>query len=96
MRLAYSYLGCRQRTVWRRDVGGGALDKETAVRAFEPLFTTRPRGTGLGLAIVRKVVEEHGGSVTLTSALNKGTKVCVLIRTTPTHTKPNKAGEVSV
>ena len=34
-------------------------------RLFEPYVTTREKGTGLGLAIVKKIVEEHGGVLTL-------------------------------
>ncbi|HMK33890.1 MAG TPA: ATP-binding protein [Desulfomonilaceae bacterium] len=56
---------------------GLGMDKETARRAFEPLFTTRARGTGLGLAIVRKIVEEHGGTVAMRTALKHGTTVSV-------------------
>jgi nitrogen fixation/metabolism regulation signal transduction histidine kinase len=62
---------------------GGGMDGATAERAFEPLFTTRARGTGLGLAIVRKVVEEHGGIVTLASELQRGTEVGVWLPREP-------------
>jgi signal transduction histidine kinase len=58
---------------------GIGMDKKTAIRAFEPLFTTSARGTGLGLAIVRKIVEEHGGHVSLDSVPNHGTKVTLVI-----------------
>ncbi len=37
-------------------------------RLFEPYVTTRDKGTGLGLPIVKKIIEEHGGSLTLTDA----------------------------
>ncbi len=58
---------------------GIGMDEEMAARAFEPLFTTRARGTGLGLAIVQKIVEEHGGSVSISSEPNRGTKAIVMI-----------------
>ncbi|MEA1866692.1 MAG: ATP-binding protein [Thermodesulfobacteriota bacterium] len=58
---------------------GIGMDDKTACRAFEPLFTTSARGTGLGLAIVRKIVEEHGGHVSLDSVPNHGTKVTFVI-----------------
>ncbi|MDP3861883.1 MAG: PAS domain-containing sensor histidine kinase [Phaeovulum sp.] len=37
-------------------------------RLFEPYVTTRAKGTGLGLPIVKKIIEEHGGALTLTDA----------------------------
>ena len=41
---------------------------EDRARLFEPYVTTRSSGTGLGLPIVRKIIEEHGGTLTLTDA----------------------------
>lgn len=37
-------------------------------RLFEPYVTTREKGTGLGLPIVKKIIEEHGGALTLEDA----------------------------
>jgi two-component system nitrogen regulation sensor histidine kinase NtrY len=41
---------------------------EDRARLFEPYVTTRDAGTGLGLPIVKKIIEEHGGSLTLEDA----------------------------
>ncbi len=41
---------------------------EDRARLFEPYVTTRSEGTGLGLPIVKKIIEEHGGTLTLENA----------------------------
>jgi two-component system nitrogen regulation sensor histidine kinase NtrY len=46
---------------------GIGLPPEHAHRLTEPYVTTRAKGTGLGLAIVRKIVEDHGGEISLTN-----------------------------
>ncbi len=57
--------------------GGEPLSEEVLGRAFEPFFTTKPKGTGLGLGLglVKRVVEEHGGTVTLASNAGIGTRL---------------------
>ena len=55
--------------------GGEPLSEEVLQRAFEPFFTTKPKGTGLGLGLVKRVVEEHGGTVTLISNVGTGTRL---------------------
>ena len=49
-------------------VDGIGLPQENRHRLAEPYMTTREKGTGLGLAIVKRIMEEHGGSLTLTDA----------------------------
>ncbi len=44
---------------------GPALSDDVRRRLFEPFFTTKERGTGLGLAIARRVIESHGGDLTI-------------------------------
>ncbi|MBL8023858.1 MAG: response regulator [Elusimicrobia bacterium] len=46
---------------------GPAIPNEVRRRFFEPFFTTKERGTGLGLAIARRVIESHGGEMTMKS-----------------------------
>lgn len=46
-----------------RDTGPGFSDS-AAESLFEPFFTERKGGTGLGMAIVKRIVDEHGGSIT--------------------------------
>jgi two-component system, NtrC family, sensor histidine kinase HydH len=54
---------------------GVGMDAPTRERAFDDFFTTKPTGSGLGLAFVRRVVEAHGGDVSLASAPGRGTVV---------------------
>jgi signal transduction histidine kinase len=55
-----------------RDTGPG-IPSEVQGRLFEPFFTSRPTGNGLGLTIVRRVVDEHRGTVDISSEPGHGT-----------------------
>lgn len=56
-----------------RDTGTGMTDDQLKM-IFEPFFTTKisEKGTGLGLPITKKIVEGHGGFVTVESEVNRG------------------------
>jgi len=56
------------------DTGEG-IEEENLPRIYDPYFTSKPAGTGLGLAVVQKIMEAHGGSVTIDSKVKAGTTV---------------------
>jgi PAS domain S-box-containing protein len=66
------------------DTGHG-MDEETVRHIFEPFYTTKGpgEGTGLGLAVVHGIVQEHRGSVVVTSQVNQGTQVTVYLPEAP-------------
>jgi two-component system, NtrC family, sensor kinase len=74
-----------------QDTGCG-MPEEDAEKAFEPFFTTKAvgKGTGLGLFLSRESVVAHGGSLTLTSEIGRGTTVTMTLpamRREPIHRK---------
>lgn len=62
---------------------------ENRAKLFEPYVTTREKGTGLGLSIVKKIIEEHGGTLTLSDAeefngaTHKGAKATIILPIAP-------------
>jgi two-component system sensor histidine kinase HydH len=78
LRVTLGWQDSRTVRIELADTGSGISDQDLP-RVFDPYFTTKPSGTGLGLPIVQKVVEAHGGEVTIRSELGKGTTVRVLL-----------------
>jgi D-alanine transaminase len=68
------------------DTGKG-MPPDVLARAFQPFYSTRPGGTGLGLPTTKKVVEAHGGTITVESAAGKGTRFTIRLPV------PRAAGE---
>jgi two-component system nitrogen regulation sensor histidine kinase NtrY len=58
---------------------GVGLPQEDRARLTEPYVTHKPKGTGLGLAIVKKIMEDHGGRLTLDDRLDGPGAVAVLV-----------------
>jgi two-component system sensor histidine kinase HydH len=61
-----------------RDTGQG-IPPELVPRLFEPFASGKERGTGLGLAVSRRILEEHGGTITIRPATPGGTEVVVTL-----------------
>jgi signal transduction histidine kinase len=51
---------------------GSGIDPKMMSTIFNPFVTTKPDGVGLGLAIVSKIVDEHGGRISVESEVGKG------------------------
>jgi signal transduction histidine kinase len=65
--------------IFVKDSGPG-MNEEIRSQLFHPFFTTKSDGTGLGLSIVHRIVEEHGGSVEVSSEPGAGTVFTILLR----------------
>jgi len=52
---------------------GVGIAEEHIPKLFNPLFTTKSNGTGLGLAIVKRIIDAHGGRVSVESRVGAGT-----------------------
>ncbi len=62
---------------------GSGIEPEALGRIFEPFFTTKDdgKGVGLGLAVAYGIVEAHGGTIDVRSAVGKGTTFRVVLPT---------------
>lgn len=57
---------------------GAGMDRDALSHLFEPFYTTKgDGGTGLGMPIAKKICEEHGGTLLITSQQGVGTEAKV-------------------
>ncbi len=61
-----------------KDTGEG-IHPDDIKDIFEPFFTKKSKGSGLGLSISLRIIRDHGGEITCTSAINKGTEFCIYL-----------------
>jgi len=71
---------------------GSGMGEATLKNIFDPFFTTKRArgGTGLGLSIAFRIVEEHGGRISVNSALGEGTTFTLRL---PLAGKDEEAGQ---
>jgi signal transduction histidine kinase len=77
---------------------GHGIPEDLQSRIYEPFFTHgKPRGIGLGMSITRKIVEEHGGQIRLTSQVGRGTTftVCLPVDAAPAAEPPPGAASAA-
>jgi signal transduction histidine kinase len=60
------------------DTGSG-IGEEQARKIFEPFYTTKEQGLGLGMPYAKKIIDQHGGTISLSSQLGKGTTITIVI-----------------
>ena len=71
------------------DTGAG-MSEDTLQRVFEPFFTTKPagEGTGLGLSVSYGIIEAHNGTITVDSAVGRGTTFRIVLPIPRSYAQP--------
>ena len=60
------------------DTGKG-ISEEDVEQIFEPYYSTKKFGIGLGLTITKRLVEEHGGTITMASKAGENTVITIRV-----------------
>jgi signal transduction histidine kinase len=58
---------------------GPGLTPEQRYNIFEPFYTTKTQGTGLGMAIAKRIVEAHGGGITVDGSDAPGGRIIITL-----------------
>ncbi|SPD75386.1 putative Integral membrane sensor signal transduction histidine kinase [uncultured Desulfobacterium sp.] len=61
------------------DDSGPSITSEDTEQLFQPFFTTKPEGMGLGLSMSRKIIEQHGGTLTLKARAEGGMRARIIL-----------------
>ncbi|MEI7024239.1 ATP-binding protein [Paenibacillus sp. y28] len=64
----------------RIEDNGPGIPQEHLNRLGEPFFSTKSAGTGLGLMVCYRIIEAHQGTLTISSEVNRGTTVEIMLR----------------
>ena len=62
---------------------GEGINDDILSKLFSPLFTNKAQGMGFGLAICKRIIEAHGGAITVKTVKEKGTTFIVTLPIEP-------------
>jgi sensor domain CHASE-containing protein len=77
------------------DTGIG-MSKEQLGKIWSPLFTTKAKGMGLSLASCKRIIEAHGGKISVESIKERGTTFSLTIPTRPESSLHRSASEKNI
>ena len=71
---------------------GSGIPDEVLQKIFDPFFTTKDpgKGTGLGLSVSQKIIQDHGGNMTVSSTVGVGTKFIISLPITQARSTQDK------
>ncbi len=69
-----------------RDTGIGLIDSDIN-KATSPFFTTKIHGAGMGLTLASQIINDHGGTISLSARKERGTKITIIL---PMHFTPKR------
>ena len=58
---------------------GPGITPEAMPYIYDPFFTTKDKGTGLGLSVVHRILDQHGGRITILNRRERGVRVEILL-----------------
>ncbi len=79
IRSSQTKIGGREAIEIRVRDNGPGFDAEIERNIFEPFFTTKTKGTGLGMAIARRIIEAHGGRITVGKDSPSGAEIVIAL-----------------
>lgn len=69
----------RRETIWMISDDGCGIPRHEIPKLFDPFFTTKEGGTGLGLSLCHKIIDAHGGDISVSSKVGSGTIFKVIL-----------------
>ena len=72
---------------------GEGIPADRVDRIFDPFYSTKEKGTGLGLAQAQRIVDEHGGRLSVVSAAGEGSTFSVRLPQKPPTLAPPRQEE---